>query len=70
MVFIFGITTLLVWAFNDDHRSIILYFLYTAGYSGVILFQVSIHFAVYLSWEIAQNIHSSDFGTSSIESSP
>ena len=40
MLFIFGLTTMVLWLFNDDHRSIIQYFLYIAGYSGVVLFQV------------------------------
>ena len=40
MSFIYGLMTMSIWILNDDHRSIISYFLYTAGYSGVIFFQV------------------------------
>lgn len=37
---IFGIMTILLWAFVIDHRSIIEYFLYVLGYTGVCVFQV------------------------------
>jgi hypothetical protein len=38
---IFGVLTILLWAFVIDHRSIIIYFLYVLGYTGVCVFQVS-----------------------------
>lgn len=40
LLLIFGVTTVLLWVFVDDHRSIILYFTYISGYTGVIFFQV------------------------------
>ena len=40
MLFIFGLMTIFLWLFINDQRSMITYFLYIAGYSGVILFQV------------------------------
>ncbi|KAI4726637.1 hypothetical protein E4T49_05652 [Aureobasidium sp. EXF-10728] len=36
---IFGVLTILIWVFVIDHRSIILYFVYISGYTGVCLFQ-------------------------------
>ena len=42
MVFIFGINTLLLWLFVEDQSQIVLYFAYIVGYSGVIIFQVSV----------------------------
>ncbi|KHN93822.1 Glycosyl transferase, family 1 [Metarhizium album ARSEF 1941] len=39
LLFLFGITTLLLWMLVDNPESILLYYLYVAGYTGVILFQ-------------------------------
>ncbi|KAH0294534.1 glycosyltransferase family 4 protein, partial [Aureobasidium sp. EXF-3399] len=36
---IFGVMTILLWVFVIDHRSIIVYFLYVLGYTGVCVFQ-------------------------------
>ena len=38
---VFGVTTILMWAFVIDHKSIILYFTSISAYTGVLLFQVS-----------------------------
>lgn len=38
---VFGITTILMWAFVIDHKSVILYFTSISAYTGVLLFQVS-----------------------------
>lgn len=40
MSVIFSIMTILLWIFVIDHRSIIVYFLYVLGYTGVCVFQV------------------------------
>jgi hypothetical protein len=41
LAIIFGVLTILLWTFVIDHRSIIVYFLYILGYTGVCMFQVS-----------------------------
>jgi hypothetical protein len=43
LAIIFGVLTILLWAFIIDHRSIIVYFLYVLGYTGVCMFQVRCH---------------------------
>lgn len=39
IMFVFGGTTLLLWAFVDSQETTILYYLYTLGYTSVIVFQ-------------------------------
>lgn len=43
LLFIFGFTTLLLWLLVDDYQQIIIYYAYIIGYTGVMVFQVSIN---------------------------
>jgi glycosyltransferase involved in cell wall biosynthesis len=50
--FIFGMMSFFVWIFVNDGRSILVFFLYVLGYSGVVIFQLNRAFSTNVSYHV------------------